>query len=44
VSAGKPVFEIEYKLTKKAFCAQAAALGFAAMRKHLSLDAWRDPC
>ena len=44
VSAGKPVFEIEYKLSKKHFCTQAAALGFAAMRKHLSLDAWRDPC
>ena len=44
VSAGKPVFEIEYKLSKKAFCTQASALGFAAMRKHLSLDAWRDPC
>ena len=44
VSAGKPVFEIEYKLTKPKFCAQAAALGFAAMRKHLELDAWRDPC
>ena len=44
VAAGKPVFEIEYKLKTSRFCAQAAALGFAAMRKHLSLNAWRDPC
>ena len=44
VAAGKPVFEIEYKLKTSRFCAQAAALGFAAMRKHLALNAWRDPC
>jgi len=44
VSAGKPVFEIEYKLARSAFCPRAAALGFAAMRKHLSLDAWREAC
>jgi hypothetical protein len=44
VTAGKPVFEIEYKLQLAQFCPQAQALGFAAMRKHLSLDAWRDPC
>jgi hypothetical protein len=44
VAAGKPVFEIEYKLKTSRFCAQAAALGFAAMRKRLSLDAWRQPC
>ena len=44
VAAGKPVFEIEYNLPKTKFCAQAAALGFAAMRKRLSLDAWRDAC
>jgi hypothetical protein len=44
VAAGKPVFEIEYKLARPAFCGQAASLGFAAMRKHLSLDAWRDAC
>jgi hypothetical protein len=44
VAAGKPVFEIEYKLKTSRFCAQAAALGFAAMCKHLALNAWRDPC
>ncbi len=44
VSAGKPVFEIEYALPTSEFCPQAAALGFAAMRKHLSLDAWREAC
>ena len=42
--AGKPVFEIEYGLKTTEFCPQAAALGFAAMRKHLSLDAWRQAC
>jgi hypothetical protein len=44
VSAGKPVFEVEYKLRTARFCPQAAALGFSAMRKHLSLDAWCEPC
>ena len=44
VSAGKPVFEIEYNLATKRFCTKAVALGFASMRKHLSLDAWRQPC
>jgi len=40
VTAGKPVFEVEYKLATAKFCPRAAALGFAAMRKHLALDAW----
>jgi hypothetical protein len=44
VSAGKTVFEIEYNRTTGQFCAQAIALGFTAIRKHLSLDAWRQPC
>jgi hypothetical protein len=44
VAAGKPVFEIEYKLATTRFCAQAVALRFTAMRKHLSLDAWRQAC
>jgi hypothetical protein len=44
ISAGKPVFEIEYGLKTTKFCPQAAALGLAAMRKHLSLDAWRQAC
>ena len=44
VAAGKPVFEIEYNLPTSRFCPQAAELGFAAMRKHLSLDAYREAC
>jgi hypothetical protein len=27
-----------------AFCADARKLRFSAMLKHLSLDAWREPC
>jgi hypothetical protein len=44
VAAGKPVFEIEYKLSTTRFCTQAVALGLTAMRKRLSLDAWRQAC
>lgn len=44
VRAGKPVFQVEYDLETADFCSQARALGFMSMRKHLSLDAWREPC
>ncbi|WP_370097979.1 endo alpha-1,4 polygalactosaminidase [Streptacidiphilus sp. MAP12-20] len=44
VAAGKPVFEAEYNLPGAAFCADSHRLGLSAIRKHLSLDAWRDPC
>jgi len=44
VSAGKAVLETEYKLPRSAFCAKADALGFSAMKKRLSLRAWRRPC
>jgi hypothetical protein len=44
VSAGKAVFVTEYELATSAFCAQANAGGFMAMRKRLDLDAWREPC
>jgi hypothetical protein len=33
VDAGKPVFEIEYRLAPAQFCPQAVALGFNAIRK-----------
>jgi len=42
--AHKAVFVAEYELAPSAFCAQARAAGFAAIRKHLELDAWRQAC
>jgi hypothetical protein len=44
VDAGKPVFQVEYKLSTGSFCAKANAKNFNAMRKKLALDAWRVPC
>ncbi|MHB8646345.1 MAG: endo alpha-1,4 polygalactosaminidase, partial [Thermomicrobiales bacterium] len=44
VQAGKPVFEIEYNMEPGAFCAQANALNFNSLYKHLSLDAYRVAC
>jgi hypothetical protein len=42
--AGKAVFIAEYDLDPSAFCAQAKAAGYTAMRKTLALDAWRQSC
>jgi hypothetical protein len=42
--AGKAVFIAEYDLDPSAFCAQAQASGYMAIRKHLELDAWRESC
>jgi hypothetical protein len=42
--SGKAVFEVEYNLPLSAFCSQAIALKFNAMRKSLDLDAFREPC
>lgn len=44
ISAGKPVFEVEYSLSKDKFCAASLARGFMPMKKTLDLDAWLDPC
>jgi hypothetical protein len=44
LAAGKPVMEVEYSLAPSQFCPQARALGFNAMAKHLSLDAYRVAC
>jgi len=44
VAAGKAVFEVEYQLQPRSFCARANRDGFMAMRKHLDLDAWREAC
>ncbi|HUP83171.1 MAG TPA: endo alpha-1,4 polygalactosaminidase [Candidatus Limnocylindria bacterium] len=42
--AGKSVIDVEYSVSRDRFCAKAANLGIAAMRKRLSLDAWRRAC
>jgi hypothetical protein len=42
--AGKAVLIAEYALEPSAFCAQARAAGYSAIRKHLDLDAWRETC
>jgi hypothetical protein len=42
--AGKAVFIAEYDLDPSAFCAQAQASGYMAIRKNLDLDAWREAC
>lgn len=42
--AGKPVLDVEYELTRDAFCPRARETGVAAIRKHLRLDAWRAAC
>jgi hypothetical protein len=44
INAGKAVFEVEYRLKTSQFCPQANAMNFNSMKKHLSLNAWRDPC
>lgn len=44
IDAGKPVFEVEYGLDTSAFCPEANAMHFEAMKKKLNLGAWREPC
>ncbi|MBD0739676.1 hypothetical protein BGM09_09525 [Streptomyces sp. CBMA29] len=44
IAADKPVFHVEYKQRTGQFCSQSKKLGLSSMVKHLSLDAWRDPC
>ena len=44
MDAGKSVLVVEYELSRSQFCDRAKRLGVTAMRKHLSLDAWRRPC
>lgn len=44
IAAHKAVFEVEYSLDAAKFCPRANALGFNALKKHLSLDAYRVPC
>lgn len=44
IESGKSVVDVEYALKRGQFCARAATLGIVAMRKRLSLDAWRRAC
>lgn len=43
-AADKPVLHVEYALPTTQFCPMTRVLGFASIRKHRELDAWRDPC
>jgi len=42
--AGKAVYDAEYALAPRAFCAGARRLGISAIRKRLALGAWRRGC
>jgi hypothetical protein len=42
--ARKAVLIAEYELPRSAFCAQARAAGYTAIRKRLELGAWRQAC
>lgn len=44
IDAGKPVFQIEYKLKPKKYCSQAIDWGFSSIRKKTKLNAWMKPC
>lgn len=44
IAAGKAVFHAEYELTPSQFCPQGRRLRLSSIRKHLSLDAWREAC
>ena len=44
VAAGKPVVVIEYATATGIFCPAATERGFAAMRKRVALNAWRQAC
>ncbi|MFJ8685319.1 endo alpha-1,4 polygalactosaminidase [Micromonospora wenchangensis] len=42
--ARKPVFHVEYTGDPQRFCVTSTGYGFASIRKHRELDAWRVPC
>jgi len=44
IAAGKPVFEVEYKLKTGQFCAKANAMDLNSLRKKLELGVWRKAC
>jgi hypothetical protein len=44
IKAGKPVFNVEYKLQTSQFCPEANAMNFNSLRKKMSLNAYREAC
>jgi len=44
ITAGKPVFECEYKLATSAFCPQANAMNFSSIKKKASLNGYLVTC
>ena len=44
ITAGKPVFEVEYNLTADQFCSQANAMNFNSLVKQLDLGVYRESC
>lgn len=42
--AGKPVLHVEYDGSTTDFCVTSVGYGFASIRKHRELDAWRESC
>ncbi len=44
INSGKPVFQVEYKLTVADFCPADIAARFSGIRKQLALDALVTPC
>ena len=44
ISAGKPVFHLEYSAQTSVFCPVTTGLKFSTIRKKLSLNAWRQSC
>jgi hypothetical protein len=44
ITAHKAVFEVEYSLNTSSFCPKANQMDFNSMKKHLSLDAYRQAC
>ena len=44
IEAGKPVFDIEYRLPRYAFCKRAKEMGINSIRKNLSLNAYLEIC
>jgi hypothetical protein len=40
----KPVFHVEYEISRTRFCADALRMGFSSMKKRYDLDAWREVC
>ncbi len=44
IAARKAAFTVEYSGSTATFCPRARQLRLSTMLKHLSLDAWREPC